>query len=288
MNVSQFYSIVNNPREIDSVAIADIESLLSEYPWFQTAHLLVVKSLHARDDIRFKNRLHLAAAHLPDREKLYNALHTIVSDLNLAVTEQENRETQPTHPIEAESVEVENNLFEGTVETKLKIVEIESFLHEHEMLMFDFATVQSIDKKRDIDSGLLVDFDFSTVTSQLDIMSYQDKISVENKSEKREEDELHSEKHKIQLNLIEKFIQEKPRIVPKPILEVSPQEDISQASVVEKHEFLSETLANIYVKQKLFDKAITIYSKLSLKYPEKSSYFANQIEKVNQQINKNK
>ncbi|MDD4746663.1 MAG: hypothetical protein PHW19_05215 [Salinivirgaceae bacterium] len=261
---------------------------MSEYPWFQTAHLLVVKSLHIRDDIRFKNRLHLAAAHLPDRERLYNTLHTVVSDLSITIAQKETLETEPTHPVEAESVEVESNLFEETVVTKLKIAEVESFLQEHEMLMFDFETVQSIDQERDNDNKTLVDFDFSAATSQFDIVSHQDKIYEKNKSENREEDESHTEKHKTQLNLIEKFIQERPRIVPKPILEVSPQVDISQESVVEKHEFLSETLANIYVKQKLFDKAITIYSKLSLKYPEKSSYFANQIEKVNQQINKNK
>ncbi|MDR2130640.1 MAG: hypothetical protein LBP56_05665 [Odoribacteraceae bacterium] len=47
-------------------------------------------------------------------------------------------------------------------------------------------------------------------------------------------------------------------------------------------EFFSETLAKIYLKQRLYDKAITTYTQLSLKYPEKSIYFARLIDKANE------
>jgi len=88
-----------------------------------------------------------------------------------------------------------------------------------------------------------------------------------------------------QKDLIENFINSNPRIETpaEPPKEI---EDISKKSVIPREALLTETLANIYIRQGYYSKAIFAYEKLSLKYPEKSIYFAEQMKKVKELINK--
>jgi hypothetical protein len=81
------------------------------------------------------------------------------------------------------------------------------------------------------------------------------------------------------LSIIDKFIKEEPRIKPKQVKFFNP-EDVAEESVREDFTFATETLANIYIKQGLITKAIEIFNSLSLRYPQKSSYFAVKIEEL--------
>jgi hypothetical protein len=97
------------------------------------------------------------------------------------------------------------------------------------------------------------------------------------------EEEVTSHKQ-FQSDLIDKFIIANPRIEPNREKTNVPVEDISKPYAEEGGGFVTETLARIYVSQGYYSKAIDIYEKLSLKFPEKSSYFASQIEKVKEHI----
>ncbi|NMC38602.1 MAG: hypothetical protein GYA41_09795 [Bacteroidales bacterium] len=83
-----------------------------------------------------------------------------------------------------------------------------------------------------------------------------------------------------QAELIDKFISENPRIEPRREKTTVENEDLAKPFTVEKGVFITETLAKIYVNQGYYSKAIDIYERLCLKFPEKSSYFATQIEKI--------
>jgi len=85
--------------------------------------------------------------------------------------------------------------------------------------------------------------------------------------------------------LIEQFIQDEPRIKVKKSGFFNPV-NMAKKSVQESDEFVTETLARIYAKQGNHHKAIRAYQKLSLKFPEKTAYFAALIEELKRTPNK--
>ena len=84
--------------------------------------------------------------------------------------------------------------------------------------------------------------------------------------------------------LIDKFIKNSPKIKISEEYEVKSNFKTQQNV---KDELITETLAKIYLKQEKFNKAIKAYEILSLKYPKKSSFFADQINDIKKLKSKN-
>lgn len=78
-----------------------------------------------------------------------------------------------------------------------------------------------------------------------------------------------------QQDLIDKFIASNPKIHLSDKFEYEEPQNLTQNEVSES--VFTESLAKIYIKQGQYEKALHIFEKLNLKYPEKNTYFADQI-----------
>ena len=85
------------------------------------------------------------------------------------------------------------------------------------------------------------------------------------------------EEKSLQDNIIDKFIANNPKIS-----RINKNSSASTKAIETTQEplLMTETLAKIYLEQKKYDNAIKAYEILSLKYPEKSTFFADQIKKI--------
>ena len=78
--------------------------------------------------------------------------------------------------------------------------------------------------------------------------------------------------------LIDSFIANTQKIVPDK--NSKNNIDLSEISWTSSDELMTETLAKVFIKQQKYTKALQAYQILGLKYPEKNSFFADQIKEI--------
>jgi tetratricopeptide (TPR) repeat protein len=97
-----------------------------------------------------------------------------------------------------------------------------------------------------------------------------------------EEFSRRSKKH-VQNEIIESFIRTEPRITSQSLAQrdTYPSRDLAEKST-KPVKIVSENMANIYIRQRKYDKAIQLFEQLILKYPEKKENFVKRIEELKQ------
>jgi len=252
-----FIDKLHHPELLDSRSMSELEIILLEYPHFQSAHLLFIKNLHNQGSIAFDRELKKTALWVTDRRKLFYLLDDRVL---LPVDEDE----------KIEALEKDN----------LDIIDFSRLSHATE-LAEEYIEEQEAESEaaKELDSIILSGSaslgSFFEVEDKVDLEDFKNTFSKPKEQKDKAPEKIISKKDK----LIDTFIKEKPKIVPRDP-EYNKNEDFSEKSIKESSDLMTDTLAQIYIKQGLYDKAILTYEKLSLKYPEKKVYFAGQIQKI--------
>jgi tetratricopeptide (TPR) repeat protein len=304
MNRNDFMNMIEKSGPSDRQMIGEVSELISIFPYFQSAYMLLLKGLQNTADVRFENQLRISAMHIANREVLYYFLQK----KPVAV-----REYGMTAPAEATSENDKTDTQQVVIESARNSEELISEIEKNTRgeLSADkpddysiFITSDSGDKDSDVsivvineESGeieekvVYMDPGFSAPQEDdlLELDSDHEKSAGSSGEQELPEPEKKAETYsakQLQSDLIDKFIMANPKIEPSREKTNTPVIDISKPFVEEREGFLTETLARIYIKQGYYSRAIDIYERLSLKFPEKSSYFASLIEKVKELIKK--
>ena len=273
MDGKQLIGYMARPERLKGEALQEMEQLVADYPYFAIGQALLTIAYQNTDDQRYDSQLRRTAALMPNRDKL--RLFTVIAKHRF-----ESEPDIPALPDEFMPAAPEANTPTDNV----------------------FSSIESIETKEEQNSGIIREKVF--IIPEIDLSGSQEELSAEMalleekrksldelkaiiaarlkqiEEEKQKKETEQSEPKKLsRKELIDKFILENPSIS-RPKAEFYNPISVAQNSIIDQENIVSETLAKIYEKQGYFEKAISIYEKLGLKYPEKSRYFAAQIERI--------
>lgn len=103
-------------------------------------------------------------------------------------------------------------------------------------------------------------------------------LSHKNKKEKAEEESKRHLRAMWQKEKLAKAMEDDTEEIPETVFNMA----VNSLSAPE--DITNESMAEVYLRQHKYAKAIEIYQKLSLLYPEKSIYFASKVEKIKKEI----
>ena len=341
MQKQQFIDIIKKPQQLEFSHLAELEMLVNEYPFFESAHLLYTKGLHKYQAINYSKQLRKTAIVVNSRSVLYELLHRAEPSLvneaeKVELPEVDLAENKQIIPIEIEnkreigSVSSTNNEIKAiyintvpntnnasekspvlTEATNNELNIIKSIENETEVPENEFD-IDKLNKniEQEISKGIIQSYIETDVlkTPELNKVevsepsSFTDwlkKLQKENHtfqtnattapSEARKNKENESIKVEIDKKtslstqnkqIIDKIIESDPgRIKLGTNKFFTPALDAKQ-SLLENEHLVTETLAKIYALQGNISKAIRAYEILSLKFPQKSVYFASLIQKL--------
>ena len=307
MNRTDFTYLLQNPHAISHEQTESIKSILDQYPYFQSARAIHLKGLKDQSSLDYNQALKTTAAYTTDRSILFDFItseHFIQNEISQYIK----KNISPINDIEIDIEDItvykkvtiddtlkqqiqdttgvlDPSLFEPKELRPKKEKALSVIPSEH--IESSNEEINSLEKNTPeavLNLGAPLPFDkkeshsFNQWLKLTQFKPIEREPEVSKKpTKKKSEKALKKEK---KFDLIDKFIIKNPKINPtKPLLLKG---NLAKAQMIQPEALMTETLARIYVEQKNYPKAIQSYKILSLKYPEKSGFFANQIEAVKQ------
>jgi tetratricopeptide (TPR) repeat protein len=274
MNVTDYTYLINRPDTINEKQTDDLGTVLDEFPFFQSARALRLKGLYNQNSFKYNYALKVTAAHTTDRTVLFDF---ITSDTFVAI-QKGLYDKKALQLLDISVVDFEVVIPEIKLEPKANTIE-ESILTSIKGASKDTEESTKIAVEK-LDIGKPLDFSVNEKHSfqeWLQLARIEPIIREKEETIQPEAVELDEEKKK-KAELIDKFIETSPKI--SPVKQGAISTATSEAAKTDTSYLMTETLARVYLEQKKYQKAIQAYEILILKYPEKSSFFANRISDI--------
>jgi hypothetical protein len=312
MNVTEYIQLINKPDAIHEKQTEALEKIVQEFPYFQSARALYLKGLYNQNSFKYNYALKITAAHTTDRSILFDFISsdtftTIQKELfyqklaeisNINVNESEL--VSDNVKLEIRENTVEQSILTSIKEATLPVVELEVpkiTIDDFVEITEEVKTVKTSNEEtttevapnknefleEKLELGKPLTFSLNERHSFQEWLQLS-KLKPIERDEQQEQtyisetdptSEPNFEKQKKNI-LIDKFIENNPKIPPiKKDTEVPAI--FYEPSHADNSSLMTETLARVYIEQKKYQKAMQAYEILILKYPEKSSFFADRI-----------
>ena len=276
MNITDYTYLINKPEAVNEKQSEALEKVLGEFPYFQSARALQLKGLYNQNSFKYNFALKVTAAHTTDRTVLFDFItsNTFVA-VQKGLYDKKVQELLDIGVVDHEiiqselSIEPKINTLEQSILTSIKGAEVidEDTKLANEKLNIGKPLDFSINEKHSFQEWLQL--------SKLKPIEREEQADQTNISEPEPTSEVNFEKQKKNV-LIDKFIENNPKIPP-----IKKDSEVPaifyEPSHADNSSLMTETLARVYLEQKKYQKAIQAYEILILKYPEKSSFFADRI-----------
>ncbi|MDB4005551.1 hypothetical protein N9460_04240 [Flavobacteriaceae bacterium] len=279
MQVSRFTDLLEKPLEIIQESdLSALRQIVETYPYFQAARGMELIGLKNANSFKYNAALKKHAAYTSDRSWLFEII----------TQEAFNSQTKVKKAPQT-SLSKETDLAKQGAEPSEIPTTTQKYTEE------DY-TEQTSDKKNDsqqvkeanfssLELGKPLEFNKNDRYSFEEWLQLSAKNSVENKTETSIVKTFDTPKKAAKMAQINAFIATNPKMST-PL--TNPEEiTIKDAQKINKEALMTETLARVYLEQKKYKKALQAYKILSLKYPEKNSFFASQIKVVQKLIKEN-